>query len=405
MALKPIKVSQVNSYIKRILQTDPVLGNISVSGEISNIKYHGTGNVYFTLKDDTSKLNCFLAIDYLKNIHYELTDGLGIIASGNIYVYDRGGSYSLNVKDISVEGAGNLSIAFEKLKAKLEKAGYFDNCHKKPIPAFPKIIAVVTSETGAAVQDIIKTIRLRNNYVDILLFPCLVQGQSAAPMIARAIEDINRFYAEVDTIIIGRGGGSIEELWAFNEEIVAESIFLSNIPIISAVGHETDFTLSDFVSDQRASTPTAAAQLAVPETIQLQLYLDELASELKSSLRYKISLFEMKLAACNLDSLKQMLLSSIEIKRLELYQLIQSAHQSLKHRIAISSGVLDALKATIYGLSPLQIMERGYGAVQDSTGRLVRSTKQVSMGEEITVRLKDGTLSCLINQVEIEERE
>lgn len=403
MAIKPIKVSQVNSYIKRILQTDPVLGNISVTGEISNLKFHGTGNVYFSLKDNDSKLNCFLSSEYLKNLHYELADGLAIVASGNIYVYERGGSYSLNVKDIYIEGVGNLSIAFEKLKEKLQKAGYFDHGHKKKIPSFPQKVAVVTSETGAAIQDIIKTIKMRNNYVDILIFPCLVQGKAAAPMIAKAIETINRLYSDVDTIIIGRGGGSMEELWAFNEEIVAESIFSSVIPIISAIGHETDFTIADFVADQRAATPTAAAQLAVPETIQIQLYLDELTSQMKRYLSHKISLYDMKLSSRNLDAFKQIFLSGIVLKTNKLEQLKDNSYQSLRHIIVVNEGVLDALKATIDGLSPLQIMERGYGAIINNAGRLVRSAREVSQGEDIGIKLKDGNLSCKITQIAIKE--
>jgi len=405
MAIKPIRVSQVNSYIKRILQTDPVLGNISVAGEISNLKFHGTGNVYFSLKDNDSKLNCFLSLEYLKNLHYELADGLAVVASGNIYVYERGGSYSLNVKDISIEGVGNLSIAFEKLKDKLQNAGYFDNSHKKKIPSFPRKVAVVTSETGAAIQDIIKTIKLRNNYVDILVFPCLVQGQAAAPMIAKSIEDINRLYRDVDTIIIGRGGGSMEELWAFNEEIVAKSIFSSAIPIISAVGHETDFTIADFVADQRAATPTAAAQLAVPETTQIQLYLDELTSQMKRHLSHKISLYNMKLSAHNPDAFKQILFSSIALKTYKLEQLKDYSHQQLRHIIAVNEGVLDTLKATIDGLSPSQIMERGYGAIINNAGKLVRSARDVSQGESIGIRLKDGAISSMITQVKIKECE
>ncbi len=403
MAIKPIKVSQVNSYIKRILQTDPVLGNISVTGEISNLKFHGTGNVYFSLKDNDSKLNCFLSLEYLKNLHYELVDGLSIVASGNIYVYERGGSYSLNVKDIYIEGVGNLSIAFEKLKEKLQNAGYFDLSHKKMIPSFPGKIAVITSETGAVIQDIIKTIKMRNNYVDILIFPSLVQGKGAAPLIAKAIEDINQFYADVDTIIIARGGGSIEELWAFNEEIVAERIFSSVIPIISAIGHETDFTIADFVADQRAATPTAAAQLAVPETIQIQLYLDDLASQTKRYLNHKISLYDMKLSSRNFDALKQIFISSIALKTYKVEQSKDNIHQRLRHIIVVNEGVLEALKATIDGLSPLQIMERGYGAIINNVGRLVRSISEVSQGEDIDIRLKDGNILSTITQIAIKE--
>ena len=259
MAIKPVKVSQLNGYIKRILQTDPLLGNVSVIGEISNLKFHGSGHVYFSMKDEGSRLNCFLPADRAQNLRYELSEGMEITASGYIYLYERGGSYSLNIRDIEVAGLGNLSIAFEKLKAKLEAEGLFDKEHKKEIPFFPEKIAVVTSETGAAVRDILKIIKSRNNYVDVLIYPVLVQGPSAAGEIAHAIADINEKWPDIDTIITGRGGGAMEELWAFNEEIVARSIYASKIPVISAVGHETDFTIADFVADRRAETPTAAA--------------------------------------------------------------------------------------------------------------------------------------------------
>ena len=258
MALKPISVSQLNGYIKRILQTDPILGNVSVIGEISNLKFHGSGHIYFSLKDANSKINCFLPMDQRKYLRFELSEGMEITASGYLYLYERGGSYSLNIRDINVEGRGNLDLAFEQLKNRLEQEGLFDERYKKKLPLFPEKIAVVTSETGAAVRDIIKTIKSRNCMTDIIVFPCLVQGKQAGADIAKTIAKVNDLYPEIDVMIVGRGGGSKEELWAFNEEVVARSIFLSEIPVISAVGHETDFSISDWVADVRAATPTAA---------------------------------------------------------------------------------------------------------------------------------------------------
>ena len=259
MGLKPIRVGQLNNYIGRVLKTDPILGNVSVIGEISNLKFHGSGHVYFSLKDEASKVNCFLAASNLERISCPMEEGMEIIASGYISVYERGGYYSLNIRDIEVNGEGQLAIQFEKLKAKLEKEGLFAAENKKLLPAFPSKIAVVTSETGAAVRDIIRTIKNKNDYVDILVYPVLVQGPAAAKDIADAITDINENYRDIDVIIKGRGGGSMEELWAFNEEMVARSIFASEIPVISAVGHETDFTISDFTADFRAATPTRAS--------------------------------------------------------------------------------------------------------------------------------------------------
>ena len=231
MAVKPVKVSQLNGYISRVLQTDPLLGILSVIGEISNLKYHGSGHVFFSLKDEKSTVNCFLAAGNLRHIRYELAEGMEIIAHGYISVYQAGGRYSLNIRDIDVAGQGDLAAAFEKLKEKLAAEGLFDEAHKKPLPEYPKKIAVVTSETGAAVRDIIKIIKRRNDVTSVLVYPVLVQGPDAAPDIAAAIEDINRM-DDIDIIITGRGGGSMEDLWAFNEEIVARSIYRSVIPVI-----------------------------------------------------------------------------------------------------------------------------------------------------------------------------
>ncbi|HQC82431.1 MAG TPA: exodeoxyribonuclease VII large subunit, partial [Bacillota bacterium] len=209
MAIKPISVSQFNNYVKRVLQTDPLLGNVSVIGEISNLKYHGSGHVFFTLKDEQSKLSCFLPADQVPRLRYELTEGMLITATGYISVFERGGTYSLNIRDILVEGKGNLTIAFEALKAKLEKEGLFDPKYKKPIPTFPKKVVVITSETGAAIRDILKIIRQRNDVVHVILYPCLVQGPDAAADIAAAITEVNRLFPDTDVIIVGRGGGSI----------------------------------------------------------------------------------------------------------------------------------------------------------------------------------------------------
>ncbi|MDD4122248.1 MAG: exodeoxyribonuclease VII large subunit, partial [Eubacteriales bacterium] len=303
MAIKPVRVSQLNSYIKRVLQSDPLLGNVSVVGEISNLKYHGSGHIYFTLKDETSKISCFLPADAIKNIRYELSDGMEIIAVGYIYLYERGGSYSLNVRDITIEGFGNLSAAFDKLKEKLAKEGLFDEKYKKPITLFPRKVAVITSETGAAVRDIVKIIKNRNNIVDVLIYPCLVQGPGAAAEISDAINSVNQLFPEVDTIIVGRGGGSMEELWAFNEEIVARSIFVSKIPVISAVGHETDFTISDFVADKRAETPTAAAQIAVPDIKALKEYIENEKDDLIHTIKRLVKYMELKVAGHSIEIL------------------------------------------------------------------------------------------------------
>ena len=282
MGLKPVSVTQLNSYIKRILQSDPILGNISVIGEISNLKFHGSGHIYFSLKDAGSTVNCFLPADRAAAISFIPEEGKEVICHGYLYLYERGGRYSINIRDMEESGDGALMAEFKRLRDKLEREGLFDPSHKKEIPAFPEKIAVVTSETGAAVRDILKIIRNKNNLVDVLIYPVLVQGSAAAADIAAAIDDINIRFPDIDTIIAGRGGGSMEDLWAFNEEIVARSIYNSVIPVISAVGHEIDFTIADFVADRRAETPTAAADMAVPDTVALKEELDRIASEMST---------------------------------------------------------------------------------------------------------------------------
>ncbi|WP_206458096.1 exodeoxyribonuclease VII large subunit [Anaerovorax sp. IOR16] len=383
MALKPVSVSQVNGYIKRILQSDPILGNVSVIGEISNLKYHSSGHVYFTLKDANSKLNCFLAAEYLRNLRYELSDGMEITAHGYLSVYERGGSYSLNVKDVSLSGIGNLSIAFEQSKKKLEAEGLFDTKYKKSLPFFPKKIGVMTSPTGAAVRDIIKIIKSKNNYVNILVYPCLVQGPEAAKDISEGIKNINQKFPDLDVLIIGRGGGSLEELWPFNEEIVARSIFSSVIPIISAVGHETDFTISDFVADFRAETPTAAAQLAIPNTFELQ----SLCQDFLSSIKYGLS-------------------RRLEYDAMRVYMHDkQKLFESFQNRLQYETLRLQQQKEKLEALNPLSIMERGYSILTDKKGNLLNKISQIDLGDQLFVRIKDGRLHCTVDEKHCLDRE
>ncbi len=375
MALKPFRVSQVNGYIKRIIQSDPILSNVSIIGEISNLKYHNSGHVYFTLKDEDSKLNCFLSFEALQSLHYELSDGMEITASGYLSVYERGGSYSLNVRDITLAGIGNLSIAFEKLKKKLEAEGIFDEKYKKQLPFFPKKIGIITSPTGAAVRDIIKIIKSKNTYADIVIYPCLVQGPDAAKDIAESIEAVNQKFPEIDILIIGRGGGSMEELWPFNEEAVARSIFKSAIPVISAVGHETDFTISDFVADRRAETPTAAAHLAVPDTFELENACRNLILSLKQGLSRRLEYAEIQVRMNDQKNLMEFLKNRLKYEELRLY------HQKEK---------LDTL-------SPLAVMERGYSILTDEQGNFINKVSSVEIGSKIQLRLKSGRLDCTVD--------
>ena len=399
MGLKPIRVGQLNNYIGRVLKTDPILGNVSVIGEISNLKFHGSGHVYFSLKDEASKVSCFLAASNLERISCPMEEGIEIIASGYISVYERGGYYSLNIRDIEVNGEGQLAIQFEKLKAKLEKEGLFAAENKKLLPAFPSKIAVVTSETGAAVRDIIRTIKNKNDYVDILVYPVLVQGPAAAKDIADAITDINENYRDIDVIITGRGGGSMEELWAFNEEMVARSIFASEIPVISAVGHETDFTISDFTADFRAATPTAAAELAVPDIGEIRQSLEEMKESLAESLIQSIEIRKNKLAALDPNAFANGISTKIAYEQMNADRLIESMGEQLKSRIASGRERIELLRALIDAADPKAILARGYSVVTDDKGNVISSTGRLKVGQSVTIETGSGTAGAEITSV------
>lgn len=399
MAVKPVKVSQLNGYIKRVLLSDPLLGNVSVIGEISNLTFHSSGHIYFSLKDETSKLNCFLPSEQRRQLRYELAEGMEVIAAGYINVFERGGTYSLNIRDIEVEGAGNLSAAYNKLKSKLEKEGLFDEKYKKPIPVFPEQIAVITSETGAAVRDIIKIIKSRNDITNIIVYPCLVQGPDAAADIARAISEVNSLFPETDTIIVGRGGGSMEELWAFNEEIVARSIFLSDIPVISAVGHETDFTIADFVADRRAATPTEAAQMAVPDTAALRDHIEKTRDGLRSSVNRVIQYMELRTVRHNIQSLYRQLSDRLSYSFINTEKLCNELSYNIEEKLIIYGNRLQQLKTELTAANPYEIMKRGYGAILNTKGKLVSTVEAFAPADSLTVIFNDGKIKCIVDEI------
>lgn len=399
MAIKPIRVSQLNSYIKRVLQTDPLLGNVSVIGEISNLKFHGSGHIYFTLKDQDSKLNCFLPSDQYKELRYELAEGMEITAIGYIYVYERGGTYSLNIRDIEVKGLGNLSIAFEQLKEKLEREGLFDKKYKKQIPKFPKQVAIVTSETGAAVRDIIKIIKEVNNITNIIVYPCLVQGEGSSNDIAQGISQINELFPETDTIIVGRGGGSMEELWSFNEEIVARSIFLSEIPIISAVGHETDFTISDYVADRRAATPSEAAQIAVSDVSKLNEYIESISKDYINKIMYFLEYKQLRIDRYNIEVLVQQIMDRLNLSYLSTSRIYSDSIHAIEDKLISYSNVIESLRSELYASNPYEILSKGYGAILNGKGELAMSVKAFEPGDFLTVIFKDGKINCYANEV------
>ena len=380
MALKPVTVTQLNEYISRVLMTDPLLGNISVTGEISNLKFHQSGHVYFSIIDQNSKINCFLPQTYVKNLNYALGDGLEVIIHGYINVYKKGGTYTLFVRSIEVAGEGNLSMAFELLKKKLDQEGLFDPKYKKPIPKFPKKIGIVTSETGAAVRDILKIIKSRTSMVDVYIFPVLVQGPDAARDIASMLAFINDKYQDLDVLIVGRGGGSTEDLWAFNEEVLARAVFASKIPVISAVGHEIDFTICDFVADMRAETPTAAAEKATPDDTllldRINSFRDCMVSDLNSKISYSKLLCDKYLG--------------------EICDLLQRRIDRLQHK-------LDQCLLSLEENNPANVLAKGYAILETEGGNVVNSIEQLKENTVYTIHLKDGNVQFTISNIKKED--
>lgn len=402
MAMKPIGVSQLNAYIKRVLQTDPILSHVSVLGEISNLKYHDSGHVYFSLKDAGGKINCFLPAGIAAGMDIRLEDGMQIVAIGNVSVFERGGYYSLQIKAVELSGVGDLGAAFEALKKKLLAEGLFDASHKKPLPVFPSKIAIVTAQTGAAVSDMIKIITGRNQVVDILIVPVLVQGPGASASISQGIQDVNEFHPEVDIMIVGRGGGSLEELWAFNEENVARSIYASKIPVISAVGHETDVTIADFVADVRAETPSAAAVLAAPDTGELRIFLDFLEGKLQENMADWLNRKGEQLSRLDLDAFRRGIHARIQLHALRNDTLMDQIQKQMESRLDRLTTSVAQQKLVLEHLNPKSIMSRGYAAIINPQGELITTTEDIQVNDSIALILQDGNANATVTKVERE---
>lgn len=400
MKLRALDISEANSYIKRILTNDPILYNLRVKGEISNFKVHSSGNVYLSLKDEKSKLNCIIfKSNYDKSLN--LDNGVKIIATGYISVYERDGAYQLYINEVEIEGIGNLYIEFNKLKEKLKNEGLFDSKYKKQIPKMPRSIGVVTSPTGAVIRDIINVTKRRFPKVDIKLYPVNVQGDKSAEDICSGIEFFNRM-ENVDTIIVGRGGGSLEELWSFNEEIVAREIFKSKIPIISAVGHETDFTICDFVSDMRAPTPSAAAEIATPDLSEIYYKLDNIKNRMNRSLNNQVILDNEKLNNTFDKINNHMKNYIIRDKVIQLDQIYDKINFRLEQNLETSKEKLSKKAALLHNLSPLATISRGYSIVEKK-GHVINSIEEVNVNDDINITLKDGDLDCIINKINSKE--
>ncbi|MBE5912066.1 exodeoxyribonuclease VII large subunit [Pseudobutyrivibrio sp.] len=391
-------VSEVNTYIERMFKDDFMLGNLSLTGEVSNCKYNHTGHIYFTLKDENSAISCAMwASKRYKGLKFQMKDGDKVVVTGSVGIYTKTGSYQVYANEIELAGVGDLYQRFEALKLELEEKGMFDPMYKKPLPTHAMKIGVVTASTGAAVHDIIRVSKTRNPYVQIILYPAQVQGEAAAPSIVEGIQQLDAM--GLDVIIVGRGGGSIEDLWAFNEEIVARAIFNALTPIISAVGHETDFTIADFVADRRAATPSQAAEYANFVFDDFINQLDRYSDKLNRAFDYKLDYVSERIN--NLRLRLQLLRPENKIKANEerlaqltirLKNLMQAKIDRYENRLISISGRLD-------GLSPAKKLASGFGYMTDATGSPVDTIKQIKIGDDITVRMKDGTFVSQITDI------
>ena len=394
-------VSKINAYIKNMFRQDYVLSRVSVKGEISNCKYHTSGHIYFTLKDEGGTLSAIMFATQAKSLSFHLSDGMQVIVSGRIEVYERDGKYQLYANSIVQDGIGDLYKKFEELKKQFQDMGYFESEYKRPIPYFSKKIGIVTASTGAAIHDIMNISYRRNPYVSLVLYPALVQGEGAAPSIVSGIETLDTM--GMDVIIVGRGGGSIEDLWAFNEECVAEAIFNAKTPIISAVGHETDFTIADFVADLRAPTPSAAAELAVADIHQIENRIagyEELVNKafmkVISQKRAVIDNYSMRLKYLNP-------VSRINEKRITLDRLKERLDDNMSKLLKDYRHKLEVYASRLHGVSPLEKLGQGYSCTQNENGVPVTSVSNISLGDIITTTLKDGEIISQIKEVKNNE--
>jgi len=391
-------VGQVNTYIKNMFAQDFMMQRICIKGEVSNCKYHTSGHIYFTLKDATGTLNAVMFAGYRRGMKFTMKEGDNVIVTGSVEIYERDGKYQLYAKEIELEGAGNLYLKFEALKRELEEMGMFAPEYKKPIPKYAKRVGVVTAPTGAAVQDIRNISARRNPYVQLILYPALVQGDGAAASIARGIEILDSM--NLDVIIVGRGGGSIEDLWAFNEEEVARAIFNCNTPIISAVGHETDTTIADFVSDMRAPTPSAAAELAVFDYRILSEQLENMHRRMYQNMAQKVSLSRMQIQAMEMKLRNLSPENRLRENRMYVAELQQRVEQLMhriftdkKHQVAILSERMERV-------SPLRKLSSGYAYVAGNDGKALTSVTQTNCGDEVTIHVLDGCLKAEVKEIE-----
>ena len=396
---RTLTVSELNGIIKALIDGEPLLGKVCVRGELSNYKVYPSGHHYFTLKDAESSLRCVMFKSSASKLRFRPESGMGVTAFGRVSVFPRDGAYQLYCTDLIPEGTGDLQIAYEQLKARLASEGLFDPGHKKPLPAFPKKIAIITSSAGAAVHDMIRILGRRWPMTKVVLLPVRVQGVEAPPEIVGAIRYAN-IYKVADLIITGRGGGSIEDLWAFNDERVARAIYGSELPVISAVGHEPDVTISDYVADVRASTPSNAAELAVPDASEMRELLENLNIRKTQAVRKKLSRLSTRLEDIKNRRVLQNPMTYIDSKRSEL-DYVRDRLIAVADRInSAKRHKFVALAASLDAMSPLKVMSRGYAIAADARGELIRSIKDVKPDDKMRLLVRDGVIKCTVEESE-----
>ena len=398
MEQQTLTVTELNQYIKGLLDLDPMLGNVSVRGELSNYKVYPSGHHYFTLKDSESSLRCVMFKSSAVKLRFRPESGMGVTAYGRVAVYPRDGAYQLYCTGLMPEGAGDLQVAFEQLKAQLAAEGLFDRAHKKPLPAFPRRIAIITSSAGAAVHDMIRILSHRWPMAQVVLLPVRVQGVEAPPEIVGAIRYANEFKV-ADVIITGRGGGSIEDLWAFNDERVARAIYASELPVISAVGHEPDVTISDYVADARASTPSNAAEIVVPDQRDIRDALESFSIRQDQALRKKLMSLSQQLDAYRSKRVMTDPVAHIDNRRIALDYARDRLLAAEERNLSASRQRFVGLAASLDAMSPLRVLSRGYAIAEDGQGQAIKSVKSLSPGDTVIVELCDGRADCLVQSV------
>lgn len=398
MASSVYSVSQINKYIKNMFLSDYLLSNLQVKGEISNLKYHSSGHIYFTLKDEKGAIKCVMFSSYRQGLKFVLKEGMQVTVTGSVEVYERDGTYQIYVKAVKEEGLGDLFERFEKLKEKLMEAGMFDASYKRPIPKFVKRLGVITAPTGAAVRDIIDVSKRRNPGIEIILFPAIVQGDDAPASIVAGLEALPQY--GVDVIICGRGGGSMEDLWGFNDESVAEAIFNCPVPVISAVGHETDFTIADFVSDLRAPTPSAAAELAVCDVNALLSELRNKKEILNRDIKHKLNNLRQISAHMSELLLKLSPVARLKQRKETLLLLKERLNRSMDNKLTRYRHRMELVAQRMHGLSPLLKLSGGYAYVAGPKGKAVKSVDDVSLKDTLKINVTDGIITAEVTDME-----